>query len=328
MSCCNDYFQIDLSALPPKPFSMFSGIRRTCLVVVGYLLPFLPSFAQSSQPAQLLDAGLLFPAYRWELDLPALEALKAHYPTEWATIQEWANEKNWPPGLRNHANRTSNRDFFCQIKAYSALFFGKDKVLLHIPASENQQLPQSLRPNRDIFFIMRASGIALSNTTDGFSASFSEQLGFLLQASLHHFASLTDTTSQSKLGLYGTQRNASHILEGAHHAFIEEALGGNRITYTAVFPATNSQEEAVAWFEKRIQQIQITPLPACPLVRSRETNTELPYFARFFPHDFTGDMDPRFKNLVVTIQVQAEYSTQENVHTTVWHPLLSIQYTP
>lgn len=311
---------------------MFAGYRRFLLLCPGIFFVLTASFAQTTnstkkQPVYLLEIGLLFPNYRWELDIPAERTLKTAYGNAWPQVCQMSREENWPAGLRTYAQREENRDVFCSMRAYLEQTFSRDKVLLRVPASENTHLPPALRPDKDFFLIMRASGIALADSPDAFPTSITEQLEFLVMASLTRFASLADTAQESTHSLYGIQHPSRFVPEGAHHAWVEEALGGSRITYTAVFPPSRRLEEAGKKFEQLLQLVLTTQIPACPMVRSRETNSELSYYARFFPHNYAGDMDPRFNHLVLTIQVISQDTSLTGGYPTAWYPVLHLQYT-
>ena len=75
-------------------------------------------------------------------------------------IEKMANETNWPTAISNLDGRFQLRDQLKQYKAFKIAQIGAgDKAIVAIPAAQNKKMPENLRPSKDIFFIMAASGL-------------------------------------------------------------------------------------------------------------------------------------------------------------------------
>lgn len=278
-------------------------------------------------PARLLDMSLLYPNYRWELDLPTDRMLRQQFGvSKWAEIVQQAQETAWPPGLRSRDDRDENRDRLCDVRVYFLRRFSIDKILLWVPAQENKHLPSYLQPATDIYFIMREGGMELIDTLKpAFPTTLEAQLDVLLREYVQGFSGIVDTSQVPSLTLEGKQEAVHLFLEGARIAYVNQSLDGHWASYTAIFPTQGNLQEAVAQYERLQKRISAARLTACPLVLSKEANVENRYYARFFTHDFTGDLDSRYKNLSLTLQLVRSYDHTARDTQPLWYSMLVLR---
>lgn len=278
-------------------------------------------------PARLLDMSLLYPNYRWELDLPADRMLRQQFGgSKWTEIVQQAQEGSWPPGLRSRDDRDENRDLLCDVHVYFLRRFSIDKLLLWVPAQENKHLPSYLQPITDIYFIMREGGAELIDLHKPvFPTTLEAQLDMLLREYVLGFSGIVDTSQAPALTLEGKQEAVLLSLEGARTTYLNRSLDGQWAAYTAIFPTQGNMEEAIAQYERLQKRISAARLTACPLVLSKGTNAENRYYARYFTHDFTGDMDPRYKNLSLTLQLVRSYDHTARNTQPLWYTMLVLR---
>ena len=311
------------------------GILSWRCQLLAVLLPFVllgPLFGQpladSLPPVRVLDMGLVFPHYRWELDQRGKNELREQFgEARWRDIAAQAQESAWPPWLRTRSERDKNRDALCALHGFLLSYFSSDNALIWFPSAKNKGLPAKLQPEKDFYLIVRKSGLELlSPGQTGPPANLEAQLDALLRAYLTGFASLTDSSKAPVLTLDGEQW-ATHLLpEGARSAYIERTLDAAKATsFIAVFPPLGKLEDAAAQFQTLVQRIGGAAPSACPLVRSRGANGENPYYARFFAHDFAGDMDLRFRKMVLTVELLKSYDHTARQEQPVWYPLLTLR---
>ena len=306
--------------------------RWPLLALLLSFLPLGPSYSQlaadSLPPVRVLDMGLVFPNYRWELDQRGKNELREQFgETHWRDIAAQAQESAWPAWLRTRSERDKNRDALCALQGFLLSYFSSDNALLWFPSAKNKGLPAKLQPEKDFYLIVRKSGLELlSPGQTGPPANLEAQLDALLRAYLTGFASLTDSSKAPVLTLDGEQW-ATHLLpEGARSAYIERTLDAAKATsFIAVFPPLGKLEDAAAQFQTLVQRIGGAAPSACPLVRSRGANGENPYYARFFAHDFAGDMDLRFRKMVLTVELLKSYDHTARQEQPVWYPLLTLR---
>jgi hypothetical protein len=310
------------------------GIVSWRCQLLAVLLPFIllgPLFGQpadSLPPVRVLDMGLVFPNYRWELDQRGKNELREKFgETRWQDIAGQAQERAWPAWLRTRTERDKNRDALCELSGFLLSYFSADNALLWFPSAKNKALPAGLQPEKDFYLIVRKSGLELLPPDhSGLPTNLEAQLDVLLRAYLTDFITLADSSKAPIQTLDGEQWLTRFLPEGARSAYVERGFDAAKPTsFVAVFPPLGNLEDAVAQFQTLVQRIGGAAPSACPLVRSRGANGENPYYARFFAHDFAGDMDPRFKKMALTVELLKSYDHAARQEQPVWYPMLSIR---
>jgi hypothetical protein len=302
------------------------------LAVLIFFLPLWPLYGQpvadSLPPVRVLDMGLVFPNYRWELDQRGKNELREKFgDAYWREISVQAQESAWPLWLRTRTERDQNRDALCDLKGFLLSYFSSDNALLWFPSAKNAKLPARLQPQKDFYLIVRKSGLeVLSPDRTGLPANLEAQLDVLLRAYLTGFSTLTDSSRAPIQTLDGEQWATGLLPEGARSAYVERTFDAAKATsFVAVFPPVGSLEDAAAQFQTLVQRISGAAPSICPLVRSRVANAGNPYYVRFFAHDFAGDMDPRFRKMVLTVELMKSYDHTARREQPVWYPLLTLR---
>ncbi|MBK6948233.1 MAG: hypothetical protein IPH16_09375 [Haliscomenobacter sp.] len=277
-------------------------------------------------PARILDASFLFPQYRWELDVESSRRLsRAFGESKWQTILRASRQEAWPPGLRKEEDRAENRGWICDFNVYYLGSFSVDKALLWFPEKENQHLPAFLRPQEDLYFIIRESGLEKSGQPAGIPLRLEAQLDFLLAGFLTQFASIAESAHPPALTLDGEQIPTRFMLEGARTAWISRSFDRRRTSYTAAFPEHATREAALNQYKILFDRISAARFSSCPLVRDKNPKRDLLFEDRFFAFDMAGDMDPRFKGLALSLELVRKDAPAPGPKKDAWYCMLTLQ---
>ncbi len=276
-------------------------------------------------PARILDASFIFPQYRWELDVESSRRLAGIFgePT-WQTILRTSRQQTWPPGMRKEEDRAENRGWICDFNVYYLCTFSVDKALLWFPEKENQHLPEYLRPQEDLYLIIRESGLEKSGQSAGIPLRLEAQLDFLLAGFLNQFASIAENAAPS-FTLDGEQIPTRFILEGARTAWISRSFDRRRIGYMAAFPEHPTREMALNQYKILFDRISAAQFSAFPLVRDKNPRRDVFFADRFFAFDMAGDMDPRFKGLTLNLELIRRDVAAKSPEKEAWYCLITLQ---
>ncbi len=110
----------------------------------------------------ILDAEMMFSAADWTSDVE--EAVKAAGWSDRSEIMKARiNEKGgWPEKMKDQDARWFQKD---RIKQYNVVeiarlsFYDQPAVLLHVPASANQHMPEGWKPAQDFFIVVGEAGV-------------------------------------------------------------------------------------------------------------------------------------------------------------------------
>ncbi|MFN8287567.1 MAG: hypothetical protein U0V74_12470 [Chitinophagales bacterium] len=86
--------------------------------------------------------------------------LKSQLGSEYDDVLVYSKEANWPYGISTFDSRDKHRQQLNNYTAYKIAEFD-DKYILRIPASENNYMPQDMRPTHDIYFIINKTNVSL-----------------------------------------------------------------------------------------------------------------------------------------------------------------------
>ena len=119
--------------------------------------------AYAAADAGISDPGELYSTYDLTADAAARATIQAQ--TSAALLQDiliYSNERSWPSGIATLDGRIARREQIQDYRVYAIARFN-DKVVLRVPAAENQHMPANMRPARDIYFIFGQGGIQASS---------------------------------------------------------------------------------------------------------------------------------------------------------------------
>ena len=277
-------------------------------------------------PARILDASFLFPQYRWELDVESSRRLSRTFgDSKWQTILRTSRQEAWPPGMRKEEDRAENRAWICDFNVFYLCSFSVDKALLWLPEKDNQHLPVYLRPQEDLYFIIRESGLDQSGQPAGIPLRLEAQLDFLLAGFLTQFASIAESSPAPALTLDGEQITTRFILEGARTAWINRSFDRRRTGYTAAFPEHATREAALSQYKLLFDKISAARFSSCPLVRDKNPKRDILFQDRFFAFDMAGDMDPRFKGLALNLELVRRDAPYPGSKQEAWYCMITLQ---
>lgn len=129
------------------------------LLLLLLLLPFSFHAQVKKVKATIVNPGSLYSTYDFEADAGMLKpAIKLQGGSDiLSDIIRYSNQANWPAGMKELDSRLAKKEL---IKKYTAYKIVKtaDYCILLIPAAENKQMAQDMRPARDIYFVMELMG--------------------------------------------------------------------------------------------------------------------------------------------------------------------------
>ncbi len=305
---------------------VFSRLLFLALLPVSFLLAAQAPAENVPVSARILDASYLFPQYRWELDVESSRRLSRSFgESAWHTILRTSRQEAWPPGMRKEEDRAENRGWICDFNVYYLCSFSVDKALLWFPEKENQHLPAYLRPQEDLYFIIRESGLEKSGSPARMPLRLEAQLDFLLASFLDEFAPIAESNPAPSLTLDGEQIPTRFILEGARTGWISRSFDRRRTAYTAAFPEHPTREAALNQYKLLFDKISAARLSTCPLVRDKNPKRDILFEDRFFAFDMAGDMDPRFKGLALHLELVRKDAPAPGPKKEAWYCTITLQ---
>lgn len=127
-----------------------------------FALLLLPAFAFTQVKkvkAKIVYTGALFSTYDFDADAKSLKsAIKTQGCTSLlADIINYSFETNWPSDISTFDSRDNHRTDMKDYNVYK-IVATSDVCILMVPASENRHMSATMRPERDIYFIMELKG--------------------------------------------------------------------------------------------------------------------------------------------------------------------------
>lgn len=295
--------------------------------MLAILLP-AKAFAQTNPipfPVRILDASQISASYRWQLDVRSRDAvIETLGDSLWSVIAEKTQENQWPEGFRQLEDREENRAYFCELKAEYLLTLSLEKALLRIPASENRHLPPSMRSSWDWYMVIRDKAVEPVDLSAQFPLTLETQIPFLVEDFLIGYAKSMETEEQSSsISLDGQIYKARFLLEGARTSVVIRSLEGKRVSFISNFQPFPSKEEATIQYQAILQRLDRLLLEPCTIARQKErVQSDGSRVTVLTAFDYSGDMDPRCRDLSIEIRLSPSYSQTGNGP--VWSVQLAI----
>ncbi len=111
---------------------------------------------------KIIKPGDLYGTYDLASDSAGLEVLaqRGMSKPEIDAVVFRSTERNWPDGIDNLSSREPFLKKFTKYHAYLGARWD-DKVMLIVPVEKNRRMPTAMRPFVDLYFIYKASGVAV-----------------------------------------------------------------------------------------------------------------------------------------------------------------------
>lgn len=248
------------------------------------------------------------------------DALKVQFTDAYVDTMVAGNDPNvWPGAMRTEKQRAKSPDALSAHVAYQVATLPNESTVVWIPADEYQGVTGKLRPEQDLFLMVRPSGLA---TVDGSRALpdgvvrppppvvptidvavFGAQLDTLIAALASDFAPIRGAIQPKQEGgmsFLDPDVYASTVqLDGA----LSTNVWGSGIgaTLFADYGDYEDPKQADEIVERLIAAVDAAPKPCCSLVKDRIV-TEVFVMTYYLPFDPNGQMDPRLKNMVLEIE--------------------------
>lgn len=282
-------------------------------------------------PVRITSATGIFPAFQWQENLGVLNELRNTLGPRADEVMAYSREEQWPSGLRTAASRQANLQAISEYKAYLLTLLPKNLAVLVIPAVENRIQPAPLQPARDIYFILPKYAIEEQEqpanpeirVSAGTGLSFTAQLTQIIEDFPNNFANMKGDAIEQELQVEQHYRSRMP-LANARETYFDEPKGGSRLSFVASFPQSGRMEEALELYRNLVQQIDQVRLSGLRLMKNNEVTSQEMRSTSFFPFDFTGDLDPRFKTMLLEVRLVKSFDRIDNQMVPVWYPALTI----
>lgn len=129
------------------------------LTFLLFLLP-LVSFAQNKgDRAYIIDPGKIMRSYTFTEADEKFFKKTADFKDEIPAIKATYKPAAWPRNIQATKGFNDNKE---QIKKFVGYYVGKlpfGQVIVRIPADENDEMPELMRPSKTIYFVMEPEGV-------------------------------------------------------------------------------------------------------------------------------------------------------------------------
>jgi hypothetical protein len=288
-------------------------------------------------PATIKSTGGLYSGFKMEENAAAASLRSQLGSSRFDEIAKYSKEENWPEGISTFSNRESNRSQMNDYKAYKVANVD-DKFILHIPAAENKFMPYALQPQHDIYFVINATDVLLSNTespkkiisekataynTNAASSknitqpvTFEGQLNALLEDYPNNFENMKgDKKPEDKDDVFKIDEWFSKVkLEGSKETVIRHDWLGTKNTMQASYGEFDLKSQAMEKFNALVIKIDASKTNCCTLVKT-ETNLENIIATSYLPFDLSGKMGERYDHIVLDVNAKKSFRLDENYKT-------------
>jgi len=207
---------------------------------------------------------------------------------------------------------------------------GDGRLLLWVPVAENGHMPPNLRPTRDFFVLIGASGIDVPTNATWYNgdASGSSSLGSIASSS----SSASSTSAPAASGAFGDALNQLILalntdfssikgpvipeddslsalsreyvstvqLPGGQQTYLADTRDGTRLIVP--FGSFPDEAAAKAKLNEVVAQIDASALPCCTLIKNENILPNL-HTIYYLPFDLGGRMGPGLKNVILEVEM-------------------------
>lgn len=292
------------------------------------------SIAQNSvvrQNAQVLDYGQLYSTIFWdEVNTADLSSKLGSSLTEKVILA--STESAWPAGIATLTSRIENKHKMMGYTVYYLCSLVDGRSLLVVPALENQGMPANMQPEKDIYFILLSTAVAMDpESTDEMdpeevpSENFEHQMNVITLDFSHDFSNVTnmqlEESEDGMFVIYGTRV----MLNGSSQLYFTEDIFAGATTFHADFPGSTDPLVALNLYQALVQKVVALQLTCCPLIKKEELKEGKLRTQTFQTYDPNGKMDAAYQNMVIEVRlIQGENFGKEGQLLPEWRPTLDI----
>jgi hypothetical protein len=282
--------------------------------------------------ARVTDFGQLYSTFSWEPAAMAELETKLG-PALAKTVMAASNEAAWPAGIASLNGRIENREGMNAYTLYHIATLQENKVVLLAPALENRNMPGSMQPASDIYFIVGLQGVELSGISVTVKTtiadppraeSFATQLEMLTRDFSEGFINMKgEQTDEDEEGM--TYQYASRVhLEGASQVYFMEDLMSASTVFQAVFPGSTDPAIALKAYRNLVRQVEALKLTCCPLSKKDERVDGNRHSQSFQAYDPNGRLEVAYQSMILEVYLVQGETTHNGQMVSNWIPMLSI----
>ena len=246
-------------------------------------------------------------------------------------VLDYSNERNWPGSMSTLQGRNENRAAISKYVAYPFVDLGDGRYILWIPANENQHMPANLRPTKNFYMMIGASGIQMPsgvtwaqptlqgaapaaptpaatpapvvNSAPVKAGDFAGSLNQIIEALRGNFSSITgaEIVDDGPLAGLSTEYQSTLLLPGAENSYLTQGLGSAR-RFIAPYGDFRDQASAEKKLKEVVALIDAAALPCCTLVKNENRLDNL-YTVYYLPFDMSGKMGPGLAGMVLEVEM-------------------------
>lgn len=241
-------------------------------------------------------------------------------------IVELSDEKRWPAGIANFTARGNNRS---KMKDYKAIWVTDfdDMTLLYINPDYNKHMPADMQPPESgIFFVLKSTGVSkeFSATQSVEKGSvpaytpgdFESELSAIISDYRYNFENIKgEMRKKDEDGLFAgiedDEFDSKIKLTGLEDSKVRRSFIGKAQSFQARVGEFADKGEADEQFARVVAQINEMKLPFGTAVSDDKDMDNVKYNI-WMPFDLSGKMDPKYKDIIVEVQMMKFPHFDEN----------------
>lgn len=230
-------------------------------------------------------------------------------------MSELANEKTWPDGINSYEAREKVR---AKMKDYHSYFVGsfEGNSLLYIPESENQHMPENMRPltEEGIFFVLKSSGVSVDNVEEAAPSmeipaytvgDFDSELYALIKGMESKFEAIKGDeikVDNDMAALLDTEYACKIPLTGAQNVVVKAGKFNNQSYLFAEIGEYKDPSEAKAKYKEWADKVSKAKKPCGTMVEDQQNldNLQTTYW---IPFDLSGTMHKGYESMVIEVML-------------------------
>lgn len=247
--------------------------------------------AQTKEAITVTDFGELYSTYEITADDERVIIEQTSAP-ELRKIKTAYTETQWPSSINTLDGRNANRDKMYKYSLYKVATLSSGAIIVCAPAAENIHMPEGLKPSKDLYFVVGASGFGAkqtppeSNDIPGLSSLYDEYVApdySSLTTFDQQISALITECDGDFVNIWGTelfddpdameQYESAIIPEGANLATITADYEYNYI-FWANYGEFDNQRSAKEAYDKLVAKIENSNPECCSLENLGETVTD------------------------------------------------------
>jgi hypothetical protein len=265
------------------------------------------------RPVKFLETNSLMSTYNLADNMQAKAQIRAQAG---AAILEEAlinsSESAWPEGISTLDNRNKNRSLMNSYNGRYVSDVETNSCMILITPAENKHMELSLRPTKNIYFILSKESIEFTSGNKQTSVVSSPSVSFPTNFNGQVLSLLADfeTDFENVIGDKLPAKNEFDVfveydskikLEGAVKCYFPDNFASHN-TFVADFGDYKSYEEGKVVFDKLVAKINNISFKDITFV-SNESNLDNLWTYYWLPFNLSGKMSPKMEKVLMEVQM-------------------------